>query len=501
MPILNKYSLLTQLTIVFWFVISSIVITIGAYDYNLQVSQVKKIQLNNLHSISKGVSAAISQDVYTNNFISLERTLLGLNEIPEIVKINVFDKNKNMLADIMRSVNGELVPTHKYDNTEALINQPLSAYSKDESMIIRTPVMFLSKTLAWVQLISNNTLIKDTKKNILIELVYLCGSIMSVTFLIIFFFLKIKLRSLNKLTSFSKELPIANGKNIVLNDAPLEFQSLSQSLNWASKEIEKKNDLIIKENQELDKRVKARTAELERAKDIAETASMAKTDFLSQMSHEFRTPMNAILGFAQILTLESSQLNETQHKHVTEILTAGNHLLALINDVLDLASIESGNVSVKLEEVRLSDIINDCINLVKYQAKARDINIIDKASSQHHFIRVDPMLLKQALINLLSNAVKYNREHGSITIDSEITVKRNLKISISDTGSGLSESDIGKLFSSFERLHAAGETEGTGIGLTITKRLIEVMGGNISVTSTTGEGSTFSIEVPLRVNT
>ena len=233
------------------------------------------------------------------------------------------------------------------------------------------------------------------------------------------------------------------------------------------------------------------------AKEAAEKANRAKSDFLSRMSHELRTPMNAILGFAQILKMDDKDFNETQRGNVQEILDAGQHLTYLINDVLDLAKIESGKLDVSMEEVHLDDLLDQTLNLVTPEAEARHIKIINQISDNHYIVMADFTRLKQVLLNLLSNAIKYNHEQGSITLENEITETQNLRISITDTGSGLSENDISRLFTPFERLNAANNVEGTGIGLVITKYLIELMGGNIGVRSKAGEGSCFWLELKL----
>ena len=264
-------------------------------------------------------------------------------------------------------------------------------------------------------------------------------------------------------------------------------------------------------NQELELRVQERTLELEqsllllkeenierkKAEEKAKKASEAKSDFLSRMSHELRTPMNAILGFGQLLELDSEKFNNDQQGHVKEILDAGNHLLYLINEVLDLTEIESGKIDVVMENVNLDDLIAETMSLMKPIMQARQISAIDNILGKGYILYANAARLKQVLINLLSNAVKYNREQGTITLNSEITNKNCLRISITDTGEGMNKGDIGKLFKSFERLNTKFNVEGTGIGLVITKSLVELMNGSIDVESELGKGSTFWIELKL----
>ena len=232
------------------------------------------------------------------------------------------------------------------------------------------------------------------------------------------------------------------------------------------------------------------------ARDEADRANQAKSDFLSSMSHELRTPMNAILGFGQLMELDEALPDE--HKdYAQEILKAGNHLLELINDVLDLAKVESGHIELSLEPVEVEPLITECLTLVSTLVEKRNIKI-NHSVLNGTAVRADRMRLKQVLLNLISNAIKYNSESGSLKLEVQAEGTERLRILITDTGAGIPEDRLTELFQPFNRLDAEDSNiEGTGIGLTITRRIVEMMGGSVDVESKVGEGSTFWIELPL----
>jgi len=235
------------------------------------------------------------------------------------------------------------------------------------------------------------------------------------------------------------------------------------------------------------------------ARDEAEKANKAKSDFISSMSHELRTPMNAILGFGQLMEFDSA-LSTDAKDNVKEILKAGYHLLALINEVLDLAKIDSGHIDLSLEQVAVDSVVEECLALVSVLAQKRNIKI-NQEGLKNAVARADRIRLKQALLNLISNAIKYNREGGIVRIDVQLHGVDRLRINVTDTGNGLSKEEIAYLFQPFNRLHAENSSiEGTGIGLTITQHIVELMGGTVDIESKVGVGSTFWIELPLGSN-
>lgn len=232
---------------------------------------------------------------------------------------------------------------------------------------------------------------------------------------------------------------------------------------------------------------------LHEAKEEAEQANRAKSDFLSRMSHELRTPLNSILGFGQLL--EMDDLTDESRDSVEHIMRAGRHLLGLINEVLDIACIEAGQQAFSIEAVHVGQLLRESLDLVRPLATKRRVEIGNVEGE--YYVRADQQRLKQVFLNLLGNAIKYNCEDGSVILVCEIE-QDQLRIGVSDTGQGMSPEDMQKLFIPFERLQAAHHRiEGTGLGLLVTKRLVEAMHGEIGVESTVGQGSTFWVKLPL----
>ncbi|MFN3886202.1 MAG: ATP-binding protein [Aquabacterium sp.] len=276
-----------------------------------------------------------------------------------------------------------------------------------------------------------------------------------------------------------------------LDDGTLTFLVISRDITER-----KQGELELgRINERLEQRVQERTAELLTAKNEAERADRSKSEFLSRMSHELRTPLNAIIGFGQLL--EVTVHDSKQRRQVGHIISAGHHLLTLINEILDLSRVEAGQMNVSLERVRLGELIDECVALMRPLAEGHDVSVSVEALDPSLEVRADRTRLRQVLLNLLSNGVKYNRRGGRLTVAlAEPTAATAIELRVSDTGAGLTPEQQARLFKPFERLDAdARQIDGTGIGLALSRRLMRLMGGEIGVTSQAGEGSTFWIRL------
>ena len=248
----------------------------------------------------------------------------------------------------------------------------------------------------------------------------------------------------------------------------------------------------VTELKRFEQTLQQKNVELESARFAAEKANLAKSNFLSSMSHELRSPLNAILGFAQLMDTTSPAPAPSQKESIDQILKAGWHLLNLINEILDLARIESGKLSLSLEPTGLNDVLRECQAMIEPQAQKGGITITFPESHIPYFVIADRTRLKQVLINLLSNAIKYNQTGGKVVVDCSAPGPARVRVSVKDTGAGLPAEKLSQLFQPFNRLgQEAGGEEGTGIGLVVAKQLIELMGGAIGVESVVGTGSVF----------
>ena len=252
----------------------------------------------------------------------------------------------------------------------------------------------------------------------------------------------------------------------------------------------------VTERKRLDQVLQEKNVELESARSVAEKANLAKSDFLSSMSHELRSPLNAILGFAQLMESDTPPPTPAQKESIAQILQAGWHLLTLIDDILDLAKVEAKQVPLSREPVSLAEVMVECQGMIEPQAQQRGIRLVFPGFDVPCFVLADRTRVKQVLINLLSNAIKYSQPKGTVEVKCTGNAPERIRVSVGDTGAGLSPEQLAQLFQAFNRLgQEAGVEEGTGIGLVVAKRLVELMGGVIGVDSTVGEGSVFWFEL------
>jgi PAS domain S-box-containing protein len=251
----------------------------------------------------------------------------------------------------------------------------------------------------------------------------------------------------------------------------------------------------VTERKQFEHALQETNVELQAARESAEKANLAKSEFLSSMSHELRTPLNAVLGFAQLMASEVPPPGPRQQRSIDQILKGGWYLLRLINEILDLSMIEAGKVTMSQESMSINDVLQDCKGMIEPQASKRGITLTFPERGKVFYVHADRTRIKQVMINLLSNAIKYNGIGGAVIVQCADSAEGRVRISVRDTGAGMSADQLAQLFQPFNRLgqHDGGE-EGTGIGLVVTKQLVELMGGQIGVESAVGAGTVFWVE-------
>jgi PAS domain S-box-containing protein len=291
----------------------------------------------------------------------------------------------------------------------------------------------------------------------------------------------------NKVTDYELTARARDGKETVVSYNATTFHDRDRKLQGVFAAARD-----VTERKRFEQRQQENNVELERAKAAAEKANLAKSDFLSSMSHELRSPLNAILGFAQLMSSDTPPPTPAQMANIDPILHAGWYLLELINEILDLAQIESGKLALSLEPTSLSEVMLECQAMIEPQGQKRGIGMTFPRFDIPCFVDADRTRLKQVIINLLSNAIKYNRANGTVLVECTRIARERVRISVRDTGEGLPPEMLIQLFQSFNRLgRETTAEEGTGIGLVMSKRLVEMMGGAIGVESTVGSGSVF----------
>jgi len=282
----------------------------------------------------------------------------------------------------------------------------------------------------------------------------------------------------------------------ILNAEGNTIMIIPEGMDITERKANEHNILYL--NSTLEQRVKKRTEELEIARDEAVRANSAKDTFLSHMSHELRTPMNSILGFTQLLTMDEAEpLSEHQLENVSFIHNAGEHLLSLINQMLDLTQMSSGKFHIDLKDVALASLFEESLQLLQPAIEEKSIQLVNRlVDNQLPLVSADPRAIKQVIINLLSNAVKFSTDNSHIIISSECR-ESSLRVHISDEGPGIAREHIERIFQPFERIQNSSTVEGNGIGLAVCKNIMDLMNGSIGVDSTPGEGSTFWFEIAL----
>ena len=408
----------------------------------------------------KQFSAAITSPLLTKQYASLYETIETQKSLRRNwVRVRVTDENRS-----------KIYPLSDWENK-----------LKPGDKLIRHSILFENKLLGHVDVVTNFDKVIRNASSAHYKILSVQLILMSLTSIAVYLILQSYIVTpLRRLVTGFKTLAEGNFSHV------------------APKAYENEIGDVIKEFTKMQRSIFKQQLRLEHLKEQAELANRAKSDFLSSMSHELRTPLNVILGFAQLTNFDKNA-TPSQREQAQSIYQAGKHLLQLVNGMLDLTGIESGSIKIKNTNVDIHKTIDESIQLLKPLADQENIKLVFKPATDYSpIVHADRTKLNQVLFNLLSNAVKYNQAEGLVTVEVELSDQNAVTICITDTGKGLSKNQLDNLFTPFERLGAENSnTLGTGIGLVVTKELTELMNGKISVQSTVGLGSRFTIEFPL----
>jgi len=473
-------------------IISLVLALVSIGFFNVKKNQQQL--LDNIEILSKSTIYNVKPTLTFNDSISAKKILNSLNVSQDILTATLFDDLGNTFAQYQALSLLESLPA--IDNTKKgyffkeyldynyiEFYQPIKVNKKQIGLlVIQASQEKISAALKEYLLISCAIII------VALPIILVLSEFLQRMITRPIMTLSQAIHDIQKQANYSARVKVSSKDEI--GDLIIDFNKMLSIL-------ESRDQQLIDYQVTLEQRIEERTQDLLVAKEIAEKANLAKSDFLSSMSHELRTPMNSILGFSQLVEMDELT---PQHKEANDaILKAGYHLLDLIDKILDLSKIESGHLELNKDVCSLHIILVDCINLIKPLADKRGISIICHFDEYNDVeLEVDLIRLNQVIINLLSNAVKYNRLAGTITLENE-KLEDKVRITVTDTGKGLLKEQMGKVFQPFERLDAVNSAiEGTGVGLTICKKIITAMNGDIGVYSTIGQGTSFWIEIPIK---
>lgn len=455
----------------------TVIVGLGAYEW-VTFSDARQNLIERLDRVASSQSIILSDAVASDNASHLSLMLASLISDRDLVGVAVFDPDGTVIDSY-----GEL------SGDPELIRQ-LSINHADATGFRRVGALRLVMSDQELIMQARDRLIVGGIFALLLFITVMAGAVMAYN--------RIIARPLSQLlTAFRK--PGIDDVRTITWESRDEMGELSAAFNEMICRLDLYKERLRDEQSALAVRVEERTKELADAMTRAEAANSAKTRFMSSMSHELRTPLNSILGFGQLLQFDADKrLSDIQHDHVCDILRSGNILMGMVADILDFTRIEEGDISIALEAMPLAELIEESVTSVANLADERQIHVHNEAGDVSMFVRADYSRLVQALNNLLSNAIKYSPKNAGVMIQVSTPNSKIVRISVVDKGPGIAPEHQAHLFEPFTRLGAElTDIEGTGIGLSITKRIVELMQGNVGVHSTLGKGSTFWIDIPI----
>jgi len=469
------------------------IIIYGWYLSNYQINEMLKNNHHQSEVYTKSIALSVKPYFAELNISEIEHSISEFMRLKGVVKISVINMKNVIQAELVKNSAGESENTFNYGALYSGMRE-----DGEFDSVFKFKVQEAGVDKGWVVMEMNYLHLKDLKNSIWLTVLISGLIIYLFTVFILISRLNIILSPLTKLHEFTRNITKNLGDVIEISSDTVEIDNLIQSVNWASVTLKKQDDQLKDSTVFLERQVVQRTAELQSAKEHAELASNEKSQFLSRISHELRTPLNSILGFSQVLILKPGTMTSNQIDGVNEINRSGNHLLNLVNEILDISNIENGELSVTIVSIDVVSFFNKFYHSIVGLAANREITVsLDSRVEKGSFVNADEQRLTQIMYNLVSNAIKYNHLKGSITIVIDIVERNMLSVKIIDTGPGISDSNYDLVFEKFARFNNTDHVEGAGIGLHLTKEMVELMNGEIGFTSELNKGSTFWFKLPL----
>jgi len=467
----------------------------GWYLSNYQIAEILKNSHYQSEIYTKSIALSVKPYISKHNISEIEHSLSEFINLKGVHKISVTNMKNVIQAELFKNNQGEAENSFNYGDVYSDENETID---DEYTSVYKYKVSEAAEDKGWILVEMNYLHLKELKSSIWLTVLVSGLVIFIFSIFILISRLNIILSPLAKLHDFTRNITHDLGDELELSSGTLEIDNLIESINWASVTLKKQGDQLKDSTILLEQQVVQRTAELLAAKEHAELASDEKSQFLSRMSHELRTPLNSILGFSQILLLKPGTMTGNQIDEITEINKSGDHLLSLVNEILDISNIENGELPLVVVSIDVVTFFNNFYHSILGLADTRKISVsLDNRVTKGCFAKADEQRLTQVMYNLVSNAIKYNVPEGTISIVIDVDNGNMLLVKVIDSGIGINDSDHNMVFEKFTRFKNTHHVEGAGIGLHLTKELVELMGGEIGFNSQLNQGSTFWFKLPL----
>ncbi len=477
----------------------ALVLTTSAFTYyeiSNRSQAVLAAKIEQGEALASNVCLNATSLILNEDFINIEHLLINSLHFPLFDRIVISDSDGHIISEAV-SDDGIISATFRIDQIAIPTTRQTTVHQQPTHVEIHHPIVQGNELLGWTSLYLPLDFLAQVRQHVIGEALVASLLLFVVALFIAYWLLKKHLAELQRITHFALDLPQNIGSTTSCRDSSLELRTLVDALNWASEEIARDRTNIAKTNTQLEQRIAERTAELTMEKARAQDASRAKTEFLARMSHQMRTPMNAILGFSEIMLLDRGDLSPTNISNIQEIKQAGQQLMTFIDHALQLSALDRGDFTPELALHDIKPLLNRTYQAILPLAKQAKRHVdLDLDSDDELIAYTDSEALEHILENLLSNALSFTLPEGRIEIRCRKTENRSVTVSVSDTGPGFKAEEIDYLLAPFNRGTDSSFLPGLGIGLSLTKKYSALILAQLKVDSIEGKGTRIDIVLP-----